>query len=349
MRVLQLGPYPPPHGGVQTNLVAIRQFLLARGIPCVVINLTRYRSKDFEGIYYPKNALEVMKLLARLKYDIIHMHIGGNLSVRLLILGLACSLIPRSKTVLTFHSGGYPLSEDGKSANQLTFRGFVLRRFDRVIGVNRELEQLFRRFGVTGRRIRLINPYAVPRNSSEASLPDNLASFFQNHKPRILTVSGLEPEYDIPLQIDVLGTVRKRFPNAGLAIIGSGSLETEIRRMINSKSYAEHILLCGDVPHPITLRALAESDLSLRTTHYDGDSISVREALMVGTPVIATDNGMRPQGTYLIPRPEPEELFGAIEKLLGNGAAVTKKPRLLDRGEENIEEVFALYQELLKD
>ena len=28
MRVLQLGPYPPPHGGVQTNLVAIRAFLL---------------------------------------------------------------------------------------------------------------------------------------------------------------------------------------------------------------------------------------------------------------------------------------------------------------------------------
>jgi len=24
MRVLQLGPYPPPHGGVQSNLVAIR-------------------------------------------------------------------------------------------------------------------------------------------------------------------------------------------------------------------------------------------------------------------------------------------------------------------------------------
>ena len=27
MRVVQLGPYPPPHGGVQTNLVAIREYL----------------------------------------------------------------------------------------------------------------------------------------------------------------------------------------------------------------------------------------------------------------------------------------------------------------------------------
>jgi len=344
-----MGPYPPPHGGVQTNLVAIRRFLLARGIPCAVINLTRYRKDDNDGVYYPKNALEVMKLLARLKYDIIHMHIGGNLSPRLLILGLTCCLMPRSKAVLTFHSGGYPLSNDGKSARHLTFRGFVLRRFDRVIGVNQELEQLFRRFGVPGPRIRMINPYAFMPNSSEASLPDNLMAFFRNHSPRILTVSGLEPEYDIPLQIDVLGSVRKRFPDAGLAIIGSGSLEPEIRKMINRKSYAEHILLCGDVPHPITLRALAESDLSLRTTHYDGDSISVREALMTGTPVIATDNGMRPEGTHLIPRPEHAALLQAIEQLLANGAAVTKKPRLQDTGEENIEEVFELYQELMED
>ena len=348
MRVLQMGPYPPPHGGVQTNLVAIRRFLLARGIPCAVINLTRYRRDDNDDIYYPKNVLEVMKLLARLKYDIIHMHIGGTLSPRLLMLGLTCCLMPRSKAVLTFHSGGYPLSTDGKSASRLTFRGFVLRRFDRVIGVNRELEQLFRRFGVARRRIRLINPYAIASNSSEA-LPGNLSAFFQNHSPRILTVSGLEPEYDIPLQIDVLGLVRKRFPDAGLVIIGSGSLEPEIRKMINSRSYAEHILLCGDVPHPITLRALAESDLSLRTTHYDGDSISVREALMAGTPVIATDNGMRPEGTYLISRPDPEVLLQAIEQLLSNGAAVDKKPQLQATGEENIKEVFELYQELIKD
>jgi glycosyltransferase involved in cell wall biosynthesis len=349
MKVLQMGPYPPPHGGVQTNLVAIRRFLLARGIPCAVINLTRYRSDESDGIYYPKNALEVMKLLARLKYDIIHMHIGGNLSPRLLMLGLTCCLMPRSKTVLTFHSGGYPLSDGGKSAGHLTFRGFVLRRFDRVIGVNRELEQLFRKFGVAGRRIRLINPYALISDTSEASLPNNLAGFFQNHSPRILTVSGLEPEYDIPLQIDVLGSVRKRFPDAGLVIIGSGSLEPEISKMIKSKSYAEHILLCGDVSHPITLRAIVESDLSLRTTHYDGDSISVREALMAGTPVIATDNGMRPEGTHLIPGPDHDALLQAIEKLLSNGAALNKKLHHQDTGEGNIEEVFELYQELLKD
>src|SRR5262245_63030890 len=343
MRVLQMGPYPPPQGGVQTNLVAIRRFLLSRGVPCAVINLTRHRREDGDEIYYPNTPLEVLRLLTRLQYDIIHLHFGGHLSPRLMMLALACCLMPRSKTVLTFHSGGYPLSKAGKSASPLTFRGFVLRRFDRVIGVNQELEKLFRMFGVAAGRIRRIYPHAISLESIESSLPDRLDQFFWAHHPALVTVSGLEPEYDLPLQIDVLGQVRERFPDAGLVIIGSGSLEAEVRAWVESKPYAEHILLCGDLSHSVTLRAIAESDLFLRTTLYDGDSISVREALHIGTPVIATDNGMRPSGTRLIPRSDPEALLRAIEQVLTETAPECPEG---DAGEQNIEKVFELYQEL---
>lgn len=345
MRVLQMGPYPPPEGGVQTNLVAIRRFLLSRGIPCAVVNLTRHRRKDGDGIYYPRNPFEALKLLVRLRYDIIHLHFGGDLTPRLMMLALICSLMPRSKTVLTFHSGGYPLSKAGKGANRLTFRGFVLRRLDRVIGVNRELESMFQRFGVAEGRIRLISPHAIFPDSMEKSLPEPLSRFFQAHNPTLLTVSGLEPEYDLPLQINVLAQVRERFPGAGLAIIGSGSLEGEIRKLIQSKPYAESVLLCGDVPHSTTLRAIAESDLFLRTTLYDGDSVSVREALFIGTPVIATDNGMRPDGTRLIPCSDPDALRRAIEQALTEPSPERGRG---DTGERNIEAVFELYRELIE-
>jgi glycosyltransferase involved in cell wall biosynthesis len=345
MRVLLMGPYPPPHGGVQTNLVAIRRYLLARGIPCEVINLTRYRSTEGDGIYFPRNPLEVVKLLLKLDYDIIHLHFGGNLSLRLILLAFVCTLMPRSKTVLTFHSGGYPSSEAGQSARPATLRGFVLRRFDRLIAVNQELVELFQRFGMPAARIRLIFPHAIALDTIEETLPEPLSRFFQQHDPALVTVSGLEPEYEIPLQIETLGAVRQRFPNAGLAIIGGGSQETQVRQQIQSKPYAENILLCGDVPHAVTLRVLAESDLSLRTTLYDGDSISVREALLIGTPVIATDNGMRPQGTHLVPCSDPNALCQAIERVL---TQVPRRQPQGDTGEQNIEEVFALYQELLK-
>ncbi|MGH9496096.1 MAG: hypothetical protein ACRD3B_13945, partial [Candidatus Sulfotelmatobacter sp.] len=80
MRVLQLGPYPPPYGGVQTNLVAIRSFLLKRGIPCAVINVTRHRKPEGDEIYYPSSAAGLLSLLARLDYNLVHYHFGGILT-----------------------------------------------------------------------------------------------------------------------------------------------------------------------------------------------------------------------------------------------------------------------------
>ena len=343
MRVLQLGPYPPPHGGVQTNLVAIRRFLLKRGIPCAVINLTRHRKAEADEVYYPKNALALVRLLLRLPYDIIHLHLGGHFSTRLLGLCLLCSLMPRSRAVLTFHSGGYPSSAAGRTARYWTLRGFVFRRLDRIIGVNAEIIQMFRKFGVPSDRLRLIYPHVLSAPEQDAPLPESLQSFLTTHQPVMISVGLLEPEYDLPLQIEVLGLIRQRFPQAGLVMIGAGSLEDELRKRIEAQPYAEHILLCGDVAHGATLRTIAESDLVLRTTLYDGDSISVREALHLGKPVIATDNAMRPPGVDLIPPSDLAALHRTIElrlthakqQLSSNGA-----------GEENIKAVFDVYREL---
>src|SRR6478672_10029232 len=115
MRVLQLGPYPPPHGGVQTNLVAIRSYLLREGHSCSVINLTRHRRPDADEVYYPKNAKELVQLLVHLRYDVLHLHLGGNLTRRLLSLGLVCCCMPGVKAVMTFHSGGFPSSPEGQA------------------------------------------------------------------------------------------------------------------------------------------------------------------------------------------------------------------------------------------
>ena len=148
---------------------------------------------------------------------------------------------------------------------------------------------------------------------------------------------------DLALQIETLGSVREDFPNAGLLIIGSGSLEADLREQIDTKPYTGHILLCGDLDHALTLRAIAESDLLLRTTLYDGDSISVREALHLGTPVIATDNGMRPQGVHLIPVSDP----AALRQAIGQQLNIPAPRREGDTDESNLQQVFDLYRELL--
>lgn len=345
MKVLQLGPYPPPHGGVQTNLVAIHRYLHARGIPCAAINLTRYRQKNAEDVYYPKSAWGVLQLLFQLDYDIAHLHVGGNFSFRLLALGAVCSLLPGKKVVLTFHSGGYPSSRAGIMLSRSKLRMVGLRRFDRIIAVNSEIVRFFAKSGFPSSRIRLIPPYPTFRLSAENGLTAKLAAFFEAHDPILLSVGGLEPEYNIPIQIDTLGNLQKSLPRAGLVVIGGGSLERELKTVLKGYSYCHDILLCGDVPHEVTLHAIQRAHVLLRTTAYDGDSIAVREALQLGTPVVATDNGMRPGAVKLIPQLSVETLTTAIEECLRN--PTTSAPMSETAAETNLAEVLNVYNELL--
>lgn len=354
MRILLLGPYPPPHGGVQTHVMALKRFLAARGVTCQFINLTRFRRPSTDGVFYPRTALGVLWLLLRTRYDIVHLHIGGDLTRRNLGLGIVCSLLPWAKAVLTFHSGGYPSSPRGRTAKPWSLQGLALRRFDCAIAVNREISDFFERIGIPPDRIRLISPSGVFADEIESVLQADreellgpqISSFLDRHRPVLLTVGLLEPEYDLPLQIDVMATLLDRFPRAGLLVIGSGSLELPLRRHLDTKSYSHHVLICGDVPHRATLRTMAESDVLLRTTLYDGDAMSVREALHLGTPVIGTDNGMRPEGVYLIPPHESIALVGAIGDVLQSPDRL-HTPRAEDT--RSLALVWDTYRELLEE
>lgn len=345
MRVLLLGPYPPPHGGVQTNLVGIRSFLLRHETACAVINITRHRKAEADDVYYPEGPAQLLQLLSRLRYDVLHLHIGGMLTNRLLVLGLVCAKWPGKRSVLTFHSGGFPSSHEGQALHSASFAAMVLRAFDGVIGVNQQIVTFLNRLGVPQSRTRLISPYVSVANQPEnGSLPEHLASFFATHDPVLISVGLLEPEYDLPLQITALPKIRERFPNTGLLLIGSGSLEESLRSRIQSSPCLEHILLAGDMPHSATMEAVRQSRLMLRTTLYDGDALSVREALELGTPVIATDNGMRPPGVRLIPVSDLQGLLSGVSQAM---LQTMKRPEIPKSDESNLQAVFDFYQELL--
>ncbi|MEZ5426389.1 MAG: glycosyltransferase family 4 protein [Pyrinomonadaceae bacterium] len=347
MHVLQLGPFPPPEGGVNRNLMAIREELLDSGHQCSVIAIMRSsKIVPTENVYHPRGAAELLRLLFRLKYDVLHLHIGGDLPLRLLGLVGVCAFLGRGKTVLTFHSGGYPLSDAGRSARRFSLRGFIFRRFDRIIAVNRLIAEMFERFGVKKENLRIILPFVHRSPDKRVEVPENLRQFAEKHRPLLLTVCLLDPAYDPIRQIDALEQVLEKFPEAGLLIVGGGDMKDELKRIIAGKSYGERIYLAGNVEHAVTLHLINDCDLLLRTTLFDGDAIAIREALHLETPVIATDNGMRPAGVHLIPIKDGGELAPAIIGVLGEAERKTKTPKPDDRS--NVVAVLDLYREILK-
>jgi len=206
---------------------------------------------------------------------------------------------------------------------------------------------MFGRFGVRADRLRLILPHAFPAAPPAVEWPDRLREFLDGHSPVLATAGGLEPEYDLALQIEALGKVLERHPRAGLAIAGGGSRHAELRALVASKRYGHHVLLYGDMPYDVTLKLIARADAFLRTTLYDGDAISVREALHFGTPVIATENGMRPEGVTKFAVGDLAGLVQAIERQLA-----APRPPFTPGAEAdtaNLREVLNLYSELTQE
>jgi glycosyltransferase involved in cell wall biosynthesis len=203
---------------------------------------------------------------------------------------------------------------------------------------------MFLRLGVNRERLRLILPFALPSQPPPVEIPSHIADFIAQHSPILLAVCLLTPEYDIALQIDVMATLLETYPRAGLLIIGAGVLEPDLRSQIDSKPYATSILLCGNVPRPITMNIMLQADILVRTTWYDGDAVSVREALHFDLPVVASDNGMRPEGVHLFPPRDPEAYLRTTLTVLASPrpARVPKPAR-----DENLAAVLDLYRELV--
>lgn len=324
-------------------MMALRDFLLSQGHRTSVINITRYRKVEGDGIYYPSSATALLAQAVRLRPDIMHVHLGGHLSRRDLALCLALSAIPGPSLFLTFHSGGYPSSEAGRRASRASLPGMVLRRLDGVIGVNAEIVKVFHRYGVKPAHTALIEPHAISAASlshAPEAMPMALREFADRHDPFLLTVGGLEPEYSNELLVDAMPAILEHHPGAGLAIVGGGSLEAPIRARIAESPVRDHILLCGDVPHAGTMAAIAHADLMLRPTQYDGDSVSVREALAIGTRVLASKTAMRPPGVMLLDSLDRDAVVRGVTSALDSDPPAGKG----GRGEGNLEAVLDFYQ-----
>ncbi len=346
MRIVQLGPLPPPHGGVSTNLKAIHSLLINRGHSADIIAITSSsQTENVANAHEPRSAFQLLRLLLTLDFDIVHFHVGGDFSLRLAFLMLLCDILPGKKSVVTFHSGGYA-REGVKFAEPISIRGIAFRSVDFLIGVNSQMLEMFRAYGVPEDKMSLILPFSLRQPDPNVEVPQKLLDFANANRPFLLSVGGLEPEYAHGFMIDAMETVLHNLPAAGLMIVGAGSLEKELREQIASKECSERILLVNDVEHDVVLHLIEKSDILLRLTQYDGDAISVREALFLGTPVIATDTGMRPKSVSLVASPPTaEEVFQTIADVFEKGRPVDAE-QIVD-GIQNIEAVLAVYEKLL--
>ena len=103
-------------------------------------------------------------------------------------------------------------------------------------------------------------------------------------KFHILWAGRLEPQKDIGLALKTIAALKK---GAHLTILGDGALREKTDAMIARLGLGSRVTRIGYVPSIDPY--LAQADVLLMTSHYEGQPAVVGEALAHGVPVVSTD------------------------------------------------------------
>jgi len=323
MKVLMVGPYPPPHGGISVHVLAARQMLEQAGLHCRVLNTASHGAKSGSA----RNWMGVLWAVARHARQAwtIHVHTNGH-NWKSWFVAAICGLAANSRggSVLTLHSGLLPSYLSGATGWQMALARFACSRYTRVVCVSPEILQSISSLGVSRRRADILPAY-LGTTARQAPLRHDLTEWLGAHSPVLSTALFYRPEYGFDLLMTAVLRLRAKFPRLGCIVMGSGEDRLEAERLIQKSGLGDAVLLMGDVPHDVCLALISQSDVFVRPTLCDGDSVSVREALSLGVPVVASATGQRPEAAVLFDSGSADALTAKLESTLSQRPQVVSE------------------------
>jgi glycosyltransferase involved in cell wall biosynthesis len=308
--ILMVGSYPPPHGGQSVHIEKLVSYLKRDGFVVETLNTGANKEIDAQGIRNVRSSKELLNaILFDYKTRLAHVHTANANEFGKIIPICVASFVKNFKWVMTIHSGNIETSLSQIDGWKKWMIKMVLYRVDRIICVNDTI-RTFLSSWTTPDKLKVIPAYSI--DFSEQVLTDEMEIFLRNHNPIISCVGFFQPVYGFDLAIRAIKSLMSVHERVGLIIMGEKNNMSEYETMIRELRLNDHILICGNINHDTCLSVIRRSTLFLRPTLYDGDSISVREALALGTPVVASDTEFRPPGVAFFRK---GDLHDMIEKI----------------------------------
>ncbi len=333
MKLLLVGPLPPPHGGVSVHVAGAQQALTSADIPCRVLNTVR-KAPPVAGCISVGSRVQLATEVARHALDgwTVHVHTNGH-NPKSWLLSLLCGLAAKTGpgSILTLHSGMTPDYLDSAGPVGRYIAATACGFYSRIICVNPKIKAAITGLGIPPASLPIIPAFLGAANFP-GRVPADIVDWMACKRPVLSTVLSFRPEYGFELLLEVVAGLIRSHPQLGLLVLGDGENRAAAERVVSSSGTQGALLLAGDVPHAVCLALMARSDLFIRATYADGDAISVREALSLGVPVLASDVANRPAGTVLFRAGDPRDLAARIEAAL---AAQATAPQRLEECQTN--------------
>lgn len=294
MRILIIGPYPPPLGGISVYVKRFSQKLKREGHDVDVF--------DYSRIPRLKRYITFFKAVSA-GYDRIYVN---QLSLPII---LTLAVFGSSGRTIFFGHGSSV--ENWSGLRRLAFAAF-LNRCSEVVLAGPHLKPLYEQKGV-GKSVPITIQHAfLPPDESEeerikATYPEEVHRFIKAHRPlvigngyQIAFYNGRDL-YGLDMCVELAYRLKPDFPHIGvifaLADIGDREYFDMIRSRVRDLGIVDNFLFLTEQKELWPL--FKHADLFVRPTCNDGYGISIDEALHFGCPAVASDVCRRAEGTVL--------------------------------------------------
>lgn len=215
-------------------------------------------------------------------------------------------LLPHIRWVMTERDSFYP--RDLRSV----LRRFAGRHADLIVSNSRAGDALWQRWAPQ-----------VPRHLVGNIVPKVLlAPGEQPKRFDVIHVGRLEPQKNVLVVAQAFALLARRRPELRFAFVGKGSLQTEVRKLIEEAGAAYRIALLG-FRHDVQ-SLLRGSRVAVTMSNHEGTPNVMLESVAASVPVLASDiaehvDVLGPDYPHLIrERHDPEAVASGIEAVLAD-------------------------------
>jgi glycosyltransferase involved in cell wall biosynthesis len=327
VKILQIGNYPPPMCGwaIQTKLVT--EELRRRGHTCEVLKINEDRQVKDSAYVDVQNGPDYLRKVVRYGTAGYRLNVHVNaMSPKGYLLAMVAVLVGRilaRPALVTFHGG---LSQDFFPRRDSWKLYHAFRLLFRLAGAvacdSAEIKHAIEGYGIPQSKVIAIATFSSQYLNFEATtIPYVAEEFLSRHRPVFFSYVSFRAEYRLETLREGMSLFREKHPQAGFVWLGFPGKElASAQKFVDAwpKQERDSLLLLGNLPHDQFLTLMTRCSAVLRTPACDGVAASVLEALALGVPVVASENGRRPAGVISYRDTSAEDMCDSLNYLIEN-------------------------------
>ncbi|MCS6944251.1 MAG: glycosyltransferase family 4 protein [Sutterellaceae bacterium] len=313
LRVVLVGPLPPPAGGMANQTRQLARLLKESGVTVQLVqNNAPYRPAWIAHVRGLRAMFRLVPYLVALwralrAADVAHVMANSGWAWHLFAAPAIWLARLRGVPVLVNYRGG-------EAEAFLQRQGRWVRptlRLAHVLAVpSGFLRAIFVRYGIAAE----IVPNIVDLTRFTPGGP-------RAPGQHIVVTRNLEQIYDLPTALRAFAKVRGRYPAARLTIAGSGPELAALQRLAHDLGIADAVRFTGRLDNEQVAALYREADLLLNPSTVDNMPISLLEAMASGVPIVSTNVGGVPylveheRTALLVPARDADAMAAAVLRM----------------------------------